>query len=137
MVIIEQVADFVAKALPRTAGQWPRRSLVNWLAHQWAHRCLAVLAFNGTIIGAGVAVRCEASAMTDPWTPWNDRGDCLYFHLAAANDSEALRGLMALMAHRVPDWASLELFATRHGRRVRIPRGVIQRTWQRRQAKKD
>lgn len=132
MVTIENIADWMAAKLPHTVGTWNRGLLVNWLAHQWAKRAMAVVVHGQSkILGVAVAVRCEAPDMDDPWTPWNDRGNCLFVHHVATEHPEALRALMAMLVHRVPDWERLRIHATRRGRRVRVPHGVFHRTWRR------
>lgn len=132
MVTLEHLADYLAAKLPNTVGTWHRSELVNWLAHQWAQRALAVVVKDDSVVmGVGIAVRCEAPDMDDPWTRWNDRGNCVYVHQVAASTGEALCVLMAMLAHRIPDWESVRIYATRRERRVRLRRGTFTRRWRR------
>ncbi len=129
MVTLEHIGAYLSAALPKTVGTWDRTVLHNWLAFQWAQRGLAVVTYRERIIGVAVAVRCEAPDMDDPWTPWNDRGNCVYIHQVAASSPVVLKALMSFLAHRLPEWESLRLYAFRHGRSRRIKPQLFARTW--------
>ena len=126
-----QVALFVLASKPQIFGVWPFARLKDWLRYHWEQRALAVVTEGDEVVGMAVAWRAQMPDIDWPWTKWDDRGKALYIAQLHAAKPMALMTLLRALAVRCPDCFWLPMFATRRGKRVRLPRRYVQRLWNR------
>jgi len=120
MVTVPDLAQFLRTHLPKTVGQWPEATVLNWLEYHARQGAVAVTLAAGELQGVGIGVRCDPSDMDDPWTRWSPTGTCFYLYQVAAITRPALAQLILVLMAREPEIGKLKIFAWRHGRRVRI-----------------
>lgn len=116
------VALFMLESRPDIFREWPFESLRDWLQDRWNQRMMVVVEEGrNNVIGVGIGWRACKPDIDDPWTRWDDHGNCLYVSQLHAKTPQALAVILQLLGQRCPDWQKLTLYGRRHGKLRRLP----------------